>query len=129
MDWTVKFDARAFLELQKLDRTAQTRIASFLKHRIAGGSDPRKPGKALVGEMKGLWRYRIGDYRAVARSAMSSIRCVFCESLIVKMFIAELFTCHRLFLPLFGSLCIGRLAQKVPKRSGSVDLFAFAPNR
>jgi mRNA interferase RelE/StbE len=65
LDWTVKFDARAFLELQKLDRTAQTRIASFLKQRIAGGSDPRKPGKALVGEMRGLWRYRIGDYRAV----------------------------------------------------------------
>ncbi|MBI5814347.1 MAG: type II toxin-antitoxin system RelE/ParE family toxin [Nitrospinae bacterium] len=27
--------------------------------------DPRSCGKPLTGDKKGLWRYRIGDYRAV----------------------------------------------------------------
>ncbi len=65
MVWTVKFDPRAFAELQKLDRPAQRRITTYLLERIAGESDPRKFGKALTGETAGLWRYRIGDYRVV----------------------------------------------------------------
>ncbi|MDK7090357.1 type II toxin-antitoxin system RelE/ParE family toxin, partial [Escherichia coli] len=26
---------------------------------------PRKRGKALTGQLSGLWRYRIGNYRAI----------------------------------------------------------------
>ena len=29
--------------------------------------DPRRYGKALKHELKGLWRYRIGDYRAICQ--------------------------------------------------------------
>lgn len=29
--------------------------------------DPRRFGKALHHELQGLWRYRIGDYRAVCQ--------------------------------------------------------------
>jgi len=25
--------------------------------------DPRRYGKPLIGDRKGLWRYRVGDYR------------------------------------------------------------------
>lgn len=28
--------------------------------------NPRLHGKALTGDLKGLWRYRIGDYRLLA---------------------------------------------------------------
>ena len=65
MDWTVKFDPRAFAELQKLDRSAQKRITKYLQERVAGRSNPRDTGKALAGEMAGLWRYRVSDYRMV----------------------------------------------------------------
>ena len=27
--------------------------------------DPRSTGKALAGNLAGLWRYRVGDYRIV----------------------------------------------------------------
>jgi mRNA interferase RelE/StbE len=29
--------------------------------------DPRSLGKALVGEMAGLWRYRVGNYRLICK--------------------------------------------------------------
>jgi mRNA interferase RelE/StbE len=29
--------------------------------------DPRQLGKALTGDKGGLWRYRIGDYRAICK--------------------------------------------------------------
>ena len=29
-------------------------------------SDPRLHGKALTGSLKGIWRYRVGDYRLFA---------------------------------------------------------------
>lgn len=65
MDWRVKFDPRAFAELQKLDRSAQNRITRYLRERVAGRPNPREAGKALTAEMAGLWRYRIGDYRTI----------------------------------------------------------------
>ena len=38
-----------------------------LEERIASLDDPRSVGSALVGEHAGYWRWRIGDYRVVAR--------------------------------------------------------------
>ena len=32
---------------------------------IANLDDPRSRGKALTGNLAGLWRYRVGDYRVV----------------------------------------------------------------
>mgnify|MGYP001790223778 FL=1 len=29
-------------------------------------TDPKQRGKALTGNLKGLWRYRVGSYRIVA---------------------------------------------------------------
>jgi mRNA interferase RelE/StbE len=37
-----------------------------LRERIATDEDPRRFGHALLGDLKGLWRYRVGDYRIVA---------------------------------------------------------------
>lgn len=65
MGWAVRFDPRAQRELEKLDRAAQARILKFLRERVKSGSNPRESGKPLAGEMAGLWRYRVGDYRLV----------------------------------------------------------------
>lgn len=65
MDWTVKVDPRAFADIQKLDRSAQTRVTNYLRERLAGKANPRQAGKAMTGEKAGLWRYRIGHYRMV----------------------------------------------------------------
>lgn len=64
--WRVEFDRDAARDLRKLDAQAQHDILRYLRDRIATEEDPRRFGHALTGNLKGLWRYRIGDYRIVA---------------------------------------------------------------
>ena len=65
MRWIYSFDERALKELKKLGRPAQREILKYLDERIATEEDPRRFGKALRGELAGLWRYRVGDYRMI----------------------------------------------------------------
>lgn len=67
MAWTIEFLPEAVKELKKLDRTAAARIIKTLEERIAVLDDPRTLGSALTGGHAGYWRWRIGDYRVVAR--------------------------------------------------------------
>ena len=64
--WRVEFDRAAARELRKLGAQAHRDILGYLRERIAGPDDPRRFGHSLSGDLKGLWRYRIGDYRIVA---------------------------------------------------------------
>jgi mRNA interferase RelE/StbE len=63
--WTVEFLASAKKSLKKLDRPWQKAILDYLENEIAVLDDPRSRGKALTGEKRGLWRYRVGDYRII----------------------------------------------------------------
>ncbi len=65
MVWNVEITQTAFKQLQKLDRKWQSLILDYLEDEIAPLVDPRQRGKALVGDKKGLWRYRVGDYRII----------------------------------------------------------------
>lgn len=65
MAWAIEYTATAKSQLRKLDRQAARRIVDFMDSRVAGLDDPRSTGKALVGALGGLWRYRIGDYRVI----------------------------------------------------------------
>lgn len=67
MAWAIEFLPEAAKELRKLDRTAAARIVTTLEERIAVLDDPRTLGSALTGDHAGFWRWRIGDYRVVAR--------------------------------------------------------------
>ena len=40
---------------------------NFLETRILAADDPRTLGKALHGQLSGLWSYRVGDYRIISR--------------------------------------------------------------
>ncbi|HZS64560.1 MAG TPA: type II toxin-antitoxin system RelE/ParE family toxin [Xanthobacteraceae bacterium] len=64
--WRVEFDRDAARELRKLGIPAQRAILRYLRQRIATAEDPRRFGHALSGDLKGLWRYRVGDHRIVA---------------------------------------------------------------
>ena len=66
MPWRVEFDRSAARDLRKLDVQAQRLILRYLRERIATAEDPRRFGHALARDLKGLWRYRVGDYRIVA---------------------------------------------------------------
>jgi len=64
--WRVEFDRTAVRDLRKLGADAQARVLRYLRERISGSGNPRRLGHALTGDRKGLWRYRVGDYRIVA---------------------------------------------------------------
>jgi len=64
--WRVEFDRSAARDLRKLGTEAERLILRYLRERIAGSDDPRRFGHALTSDRKGLWRYRVGDYRIVA---------------------------------------------------------------
>ncbi len=64
--WRIEFDNDAARDLRKLGAEPQRLILRYLRQRIATTEDPRRFGRPLTGDLKGLWRYRVGDYRIVA---------------------------------------------------------------
>jgi mRNA interferase RelE/StbE len=67
LTWKIEFDADVEKDLRKLGHTAQKRILTYLKEKIMTSEDPRSLGKPLSGNLIGLWRYRVGDYRILAK--------------------------------------------------------------
>lgn len=65
MAWTIKITRTAEKQITKLHRQAQQAIVRFMRERLVGADNPRQWGKPLQGEKRGLWRYRVGDYRLI----------------------------------------------------------------
>lgn len=63
--YEARFTKRAIKALSKLDTPTKVLIYSWIKENLDGCTEPRFAGKALSGSLKGLWRYRVGDYRIV----------------------------------------------------------------
>lgn len=75
MAWTIELDRAAVRDLRKLDRQAARRILTFLHGRVGTLDDPRSIGEALKGSRLGeFWKYRVGDYRIIARIEDSAVR-------------------------------------------------------
>ena len=64
-EWSVEFKPSAFKELKKLDHKIQAQVFNFLDKLTKNYSSPRAIRLQLQGNHKGLWRYRIGDYRLI----------------------------------------------------------------
>ena len=67
MTWKIEFDTDVEKDLKKLGHIAKKRILTYLKEKIMPSDDPRSFGKPLSGDLTGLWRYRVGDYRILAK--------------------------------------------------------------
>jgi addiction module toxin, RelE/StbE family len=65
--YRVQYTARALKQLKKMDRFDATLITSWIGKNLESTDDPRRLGKALVGDRSGEWRYRVGDYRILCR--------------------------------------------------------------
>ncbi len=60
-------DAKKSLsKMKKKDPMEALRIYNWIGKNLVDCDDPRKTGKALTGQYKGSWRYRVGDYRILA---------------------------------------------------------------
>lgn len=58
------YSIKAQKQFKKLDSAIQKRIKSYTSE-LQTLDNPRDRGKALVGNLSGLWRYRVGDYRLI----------------------------------------------------------------
>lgn len=67
MIFHVEFTESAKRELKKLDKYTQKIILLWLKKNLDGCANPRIHGKPLSANRAGQWRYRIGDYRVIAK--------------------------------------------------------------
>jgi mRNA interferase RelE/StbE len=65
LSWRIKITRTATKQITKLDRQGQKAILKFLRERLAPAENPRRWGTALQGDERGLWRYRVGDYRLI----------------------------------------------------------------
>ena len=63
--YTIKFEKSFLKVLKKLDKQTLLIITSYIDNNLKDTNNPRKKGKALTGNLKGLWRYRIMDYRLI----------------------------------------------------------------
>ena len=67
MIWGYEIAPTAARHLAKLGPSAASKIKAFLNKRFTGTTDPRAFGKPLRGDLHGLWRYRVEDYRIICR--------------------------------------------------------------
>lgn len=62
----VIYSEEALKSLKKLDKPVQRIIISYMD-KIALLEEPRSRGKALSANLRGFWRYRVGDYRILCQ--------------------------------------------------------------
>ena len=58
------YSKKAQKQFSKLDSVIKKRIKKYTDE-LETLENPRDKGSALVGNLSGLWRYRIGDYRLI----------------------------------------------------------------
>ena len=64
--YRVELSESALKTFQKMDKQIATMIFAWIFKNLDGCENPRVHGKGLVAEKKGIWKYRIGDYRLLA---------------------------------------------------------------
>lgn len=64
--WTVRFAKDAARTLKKMDRGQANMLLGWIEKNLEGTDEPRQHGKALRGNLRESWRYRVGDYRLIA---------------------------------------------------------------
>ena len=63
MTYSIETTERFDKMFRKLDRYTQKLVRAWIIKHLMNSDDPRAYGKALSADKRGLWRYRIGDYR------------------------------------------------------------------
>ena len=64
--YRVRISEKAIKSLKSLDQQIARMIIAWIEKNLEGTNDPRKKGKGLSRDKKGIWRYRVGNYRILA---------------------------------------------------------------
>lgn len=79
MTFKVEYTSKALKQLKKLDKQTSSLIISYIEKNLSNCSDPRKFGKSLQGNLKDKWRYRVCNYRILAKIEDEKIVIVILE--------------------------------------------------
>ena len=66
MKYDVEYSKTAMNTIKKLDSSTSKLIRTWIEKNLMNTENSRIKGKALTGDLKGLWHYRVGDYRILA---------------------------------------------------------------
>ena len=66
MKYRLVLSENARRELKKLDKQSALLLIGWMRKNLDGIENPRAKGKALTGNYKNAWRYRVGNYRIIA---------------------------------------------------------------
>lgn len=67
MKYKVEYLPGVYKTLEKLDKFTKRIIIEWIEKNLVDCEDPRIHGKPLTADRVGQWRYRIGDYRVIAK--------------------------------------------------------------
>ena len=57
---------KALKNLKQLDKSIARMLLAWIEKHLEGNDNPRIFGKGLSHDKKGIWRYRVGNYRILA---------------------------------------------------------------
>lgn len=66
MAWEIRIEPAVRKQIRKLGKDNYARVIAGLEE-IAELENPKQRGRALTGKLAGLWRWRFGDYRVIAK--------------------------------------------------------------
>ncbi len=64
--YQIKITTSVEKQFHKMDHQTVRVIKNWIIKNLVNTENPRQSGKDLKGNLKGIWRYRIGDYRLFA---------------------------------------------------------------
>ncbi len=67
MMYGVEYTKTAVKQLEKMDRKIAAFIVSYIDEKLVNCENPRLYGKSLKGGLNDIWRYRVGEYRILAK--------------------------------------------------------------
>ncbi len=63
--WQVEYSDLAEEAILSFDKAVRQRILRFFRERVPSHPDPKRLAEPLSGLLRGLYRFRVGDYRAI----------------------------------------------------------------
>lgn len=67
MNYTVEYTKTAVKQLKEMDKKIASFILAYIEAKLVNCENPRIVGKPLQASLNDKWRYRVGDYRILAK--------------------------------------------------------------
>ena len=67
MKYNLMYSEKAQKQLNRLDNSMKSKILKYIDQNLFHTDNPKKFGTALRYNLKGFWRYRVENYRIIAK--------------------------------------------------------------